>query len=89
MHLDARLGVGRGVGVAADVGTTVEDENLEVLLGGSALGDREPEEAGAEGHGDKISHTSRLPAVDLPDRPRNADSFSCRAPRRTDAARER
>ena len=48
VDLDAGLGLVLGEGVAADVAAPVEDENALIELGGGALGDRQPEEAGAD-----------------------------------------
>ena len=48
VHLDAGLGLGRAVGVAADVVAAVEDEDLQAQVVGTPLGDGESEQAGAD-----------------------------------------
>ena len=48
VHLDAGLRLGLGVGVAADVWASVDDENTLVQLRRHALGDRQTEESGTD-----------------------------------------
>ena len=48
VHLDAGLRLGLGVGVAADVRASLDDEDTLVQLRRHALGDRQAEESGAD-----------------------------------------
>jgi hypothetical protein len=48
VHLDVGLGVALGVGVAAEVVATLEDEDAETQLLGAPLGDGEAEQSGAD-----------------------------------------
>ena len=65
VHLDAGLGLGLAVGVAADVVAAVDDQHPLAQLGGHPLGDGEAEEPGADDDEVRAGWRSRLATIPL------------------------
>jgi hypothetical protein len=60
VHLDARDRLLLGVGVAAEVGPTLENQDPQAQLRGASLGDGEPEEPTADHEQIREGGTRRL-----------------------------